>query len=319
MAKNVLVTGGTGMIGRCLVDKLLDQGHHVRVASLDDPSRVNPKTEFVHADLCEFSNCLEVCEGMDEVYHLVGIKGSPKITTNYPASFYFATVSANTSMIEAAHRKGVSKYLYTSSVGVYSPAEVFREDDVWRTFPSPHDRFSGWSKRMGELQAEAYQVEYGWPVAIVRPSNVYGPYDNFSLHSGMVVPSLIRKVVDGENPLKVWGDGSAVRDFIYADDVAEAMLLAVEKMRPEPINIGSGIGCSIRELVNVIIDVCGSDTEVEWDTSKPTGDQIRLLETSRARDLLGFSAHTTLREGIHKTVEWYRENKQHLPGMHNVF
>ena len=132
--------------------------------------------------------------------------------------------------MEAARRCGVDRFLYTSSIGVYSPSEIFHEDDVWNTFPSPNDRFAGWAKRMGELQAEAYAIEYGWErISIVRPANVYGPFDNFDPGSAMVIPSLINRATSGENPLLVWGDGSQIRDFVHADDVARGMLVVVEK------------------------------------------------------------------------------------------
>ena len=178
--KKVLVTGGTGLIGRPLVEKLVEQGANIRIASLDDPSRAHPDAEFEQVNLIKFDNCMKVCNDMDFVFHLAGIKGSPVMTMKKPASFFVPTISFNTNMMEAAKQNNVERYLFTSTIGVYSPAEVFYEDDVWKTFPSENDRFAGWAKRMGELQAEAYKIEYGWDkIAIVRPANVYGPYDNF--------------------------------------------------------------------------------------------------------------------------------------------
>jgi GDP-L-fucose synthase len=233
--KTVLVTGGTGLIGRPLVEMLIAAGAKVRIASLDNPSRAPEGAEFHKVDLREFAECLRVAEGCQIVFQLAGVKGSPAMTARRPASFFVPTVMFNTNMMEAARRQGVERYLFTSSIGVYAPAEVFHEDDVWKSFPSPNDRFAGWAKRMGELQAEAYRIEYGWDkVSIVRPANVYGPYDNFDPANAMVIPSLIHRAVSGENPLVVWGDGSAIRDFIYARDVARGMLLVVEKGYPEP-------------------------------------------------------------------------------------
>ncbi len=314
-----LVTGGTGMIGRFLVEMLLGRGHDVRVASLDSEDCRHPDTEFIKADLRDPSNCIDVCRGMDEVYHLVGTKGSPKICMQNPSTFFCSTILFNTNMMESARRCGVEKYLFTSSVGVYAPASLLKEDDVWATFPSPHDRFSGWAKRMGELQAEAIKAEFGWDqIAIVRPANVYGPHDNFDLNSSMVVPSLIRRIFDGEDPLVVWGDGSAVRDLIYAEDVARGILLAMEEMPSCPVNLGSGVGVSIKELVTTIVQESGKDVEVQWDTSKPTGDQVRLMDTSRAESLLGFKAETPLDVGIRNTIKWYRSNSDHH-GAYNVF
>ncbi|MEK6880563.1 MAG: NAD-dependent epimerase/dehydratase family protein, partial [Nanoarchaeota archaeon] len=228
------MTGGTGMIGRQLVYLLLQEGALVRVASLDDATWAVEGAEFIRADLTKFDNCLKVCNGMDYVFHLAGVKGSPKLTMKNPASFFVPTILFNTNMMEAARQSKVERYLFTSTVGVYAPSEVFYEDDVWKTFPSENDKFAGWAKRMGELQAEAYKIEYGWDkISIVRPANVYGDYDNFDLETGMVVPSLIKRAVDGEDPRVVWGYGSPIRDFIHAKDVARRMMIVVGKTSPK--------------------------------------------------------------------------------------
>ena len=155
----------------------------------------------------------------------------------------------NTNMMAAAMETGVEWYLYTSSVGVYGEAEVFKEDDVWKKFPSKNDWYGGWSKRMGEVQAEAYAVQNGKSnVSIVRPANVYGPYDNFDTKSAMVIPSLIRKAHENEF-LSVWGDVAPIRDFIYAEDVARGMLHMVKNEVTEPVNLGSGTGVTIKEFL----------------------------------------------------------------------
>jgi len=317
--KKILVTGGTGLIGRPLVRKLIEQGASVRIASLDDPSRAHPDAEFEQVNLIKFDNCMKVCKDIDFVFHLAGIKGSPAMTMKKPASFFVPTISFNTNMMEAAKQNNVERYLFTSTIGVYSPAEVFYEDDVWKTFPSKNDRFAGWAKRMGELQAEAYKIEYEWDkIAIVRPANVYGPYDNFDPKNAMVIPSLIKRALDGENPLNVWGDGSPIRDFIHADDVAEGMLLALEKGTGRPLNLGSGIGVSIKEIVDVIISNMEDKPEVIWDTSKPSGDKKRLMDISRAESI-GFKPKISIEDGINGVMDWYRENKDIVNKRYNVF
>jgi len=316
---NVLVTGGTGMIGQSLVTMLLGAGHKVRAVSLDDPSRAHPNVEFMRLDLTHPDNCMKACQGMDDVFHLAGIKGSPKMTQQQPASFFYPTISFNTHMMEAAYRSDVDRYLFTSSVGVYAPAEVFYEDSVWSTFPSSNDKFAGWAKRMGELQAESYKIQYGWDkIAIVRPANVYGPYDNFDPENAMVIPSLIRRICDGENPLVVWGDGSAIRDFIFADDVARGMLLAMENQPQQPINLGSGVGISIKELVDTLVDVVNTPVSVEWDDTKPSGDKKRILDDKGAKSI-GFKTEVSLRDGLQKTVDWYLSNKENIDNRYNVF
>lgn len=319
--KKLLVTGGTGLIGRPLVDGLIKTGAKVVVVSLDNPSQAPKGAKFVKADLREFSNCMDVCKGIDIVFHLAGIKGSPVLNQKQPASFFVPTISFNTNMMEAARRQGVSRFLYTSTVGVYAPAEVFHEDDVWKTFPSENDRFAGWAKRMGELQAESYKIEYGWDkISIVRPANTYGPFDNFDPKTAMVIPSLINRALAGENPLTVWGDGSPIRDFIYSKDAAEGMILAVEKGINVPVNLGSGKGVTIKEIAEVIAkSVPNGPIKIVWDKSKPKGDAKRLMDITRAKRLLGFKPKYSLENGIKETIDWYMKNSDNQDKRYNVF
>jgi GDP-L-fucose synthase len=255
---------------------------------------------------------------MDYVFNLVGIKGSPKMCAEQPADFMVPMLQFNTNMMEAARKSNVKWYLYTSSVGVYSPSDVFKEDSVWETFPSPNDRFAGWAKRIGELQAEAYSIQYNWnKVSIVRPANVYGDYDNFNPENAMVIPSLIRKAQENE-VLEVWGDGSPIRDFIHADDVAQGMIFAVENGITEPINLGSGSGFSIKEIVDMVVKHSNKSLTVKWLTDKPMGDKIRLFDMTRANNY-GFYPKVSLEDGISKTTKWFIENKEILDKRYNVF
>lgn len=323
--KKILVTGGTGLIGRPLVEMLVEKGAKVLIVSLDDPSRAPIGVKFVRADLREFSNCMDVCRDKDIVFHLAGIKGSPALNQKQPASFFVPTIMFNTNMMEAARRQKVSRFLYTSTVGVYEPAEVFHEDTVWKTFPSENDRFAGWAKRMGELQAEAYRIEYGWDkISIVRPANTYGPFDNFDPNTAMVIPALINRAMAGENPLIVWGDGTPIRDFIYSKDVAEGMMLAVEKGATLPVNLGSGTGVTIRDLAETIAEIIakhipGGPISIRWDKTKPSGDAKRLMDITRAKKLLGFKPKYSLEKGIVETIEWYMKNKDNLNKRYNAF
>ncbi|MBN9543236.1 MAG: NAD(P)-dependent oxidoreductase [Alphaproteobacteria bacterium] len=317
--KSILVTGGTGLIGRPLVEMLIAQGADVTVASLDDPSRVPNGAKFKRLDLREFQNCVEVCKDQEIVFNLAGVKGSPAMTAKRPASFFVPTLQFSINMMEAARRAGSERYLFTSSVGVYSPNEVFYEDDVWKTFPSPNDRFAGWAKRMGELQAESYKIEYDWDkISIVRPANVYGPYDNFDPENAMVIPSLIRRAMT-ENPLVVWGDGSPIRDFIFAKDVARGMMLAVEKGINEPINLGSGTGVTVKEVAEIICrNLPNSPIELVFDETKPKGDAKRLMDMTKAKSY-GFECETSIEEGIKETINWYLNNQNNLSNRYNAF
>ncbi len=317
--KHVLVAGGTGMIGIQLVKLLLSAGAKVRIASLDNPSRAPEGTEFVRVDLTDLKNTIQVCEGMDIIFNLTAIKGSPAATTTKPASFFVPMILCNTNLAEAARRANAQWYLYTSTVGVYPPAQIFHEDDIWKGFPSEHDKFPGWAKRMGELQLEAYRIEYGLNnFSIIRPANVYGPYDNFNPKNAMVIPSLVQRAVSGENPFVVWGDGSPIRDFIHSRDVARGMLFAVENKITQPVNLGSGEGICIKDLVEIILSNLPNKPQIVWDTSKPNGDAIRRMDITRITEL-GFKNEVSLEEGIRETIAWYKENKTNLDIGYNIF
>ena len=316
--KKVLITGGGGMIGRSLINKLIEKEAIITVADLSDPVNLPKEVNFVKADLRYFDQCEKICKGQDYVFNLVGIKGSPKMCLEQPADFMVPMLQFNTNMMEAARLADVQWYLYTSSVGVYSPSEIFVEDSVWQTFPSPNDRFAGWAKRMGELQAEAYSIQYKWnKVSIVRPANVYGDYDNFNPENAMVIPSLIRKSQEND-VLEVWGDGSPIRDFIHADDVAEGIIFAVENKITEPINLGSGNGSSIKDVVDLISKHSKKNVSIKWLVDKPAGDKIRLFDMTRANKY-GFYPKVSLEEGIKRTTEWFISNKEILDKRYNVF
>ena len=288
--KNVLVTGGNGMIGQALVELLYDTTpDNIMIADLPN------------VDLRDRKDCKAVCEDQDVVFHLAGIKGSPQRCMEAPATFSVPMIQFNANMVEASYNAGVEWFLYTSSVGVYHPAEVFVEDDVWKTFPSENDWYAGWAKRVGEMNVQAYMKQHDWnKCSIVRPANVYGPNDNFGQYS-MVIPSLIKKAHENE-VLEVWGDGSPVRDFVYSEDVARAMKFVVENKITEPVNIGSGTGTTIKEIADIIANYF--EKEIKWDTTKPMGDMKRIMSTDRLESY-GFKLKYDLKEGIEKTIEWY--------------
>lgn len=317
--KQVLVAGGTGLIGIPLVKMLVDQGARVRIVSLDDPVRAHPAAEFLRLDLRSPENCRQACAGMQYVFNLLCVKGSPAVTMTRPASFFVPMLLFNTNLMDAAYQCGAEGYLFASSIAVYAPAEIFFEDDVWKTFPSPNDRFAGWAKRMGELQAEAFKTEYNWNnITIVRPANVYGPYDNFDSVNAMVVPSLIKRAVTGENPMVVWGDGSAERDFIHAKDVARGILIAVEKAPGAVLNLGSGTGLSIKQLVEAIVGQSPIRPEIVWDTSKPLGDRKRIMDVSRAK-AIGFEVAITIESGVTEVTKWYSDNRNETGNRYDIF
>ncbi len=317
MFKNqkVLVTGGAGMIGRQLVSLLLEKGANVTVADINEPLGLPEEVNFVKANLLYFDQCQNICQGQDYVFNLVGIKCSPKITMEQPADIMGPMMQFNTNMLEAAMKANVKWYLYTSTVGVYTPAEIFYEDDVWKGSPSPNDWYGGWAKRMGELQCEAYEKQYGeGKCSIVRPANVYGPWDNFDLKNAMVVPSLIRKAYENDI-LEVWGDGSPIRDFIHAKDVARGMIFAVENKITKPINLGSGTGVTIKEVAEIVANYFSKP--IQWSPEKPSGDAKRLFSMERANSY-GFYPETSIKEGVEDTIKWFILNKDIVDKRFNI-
>jgi len=314
--KKILVTGGSGMIGRQLVSLLLSENAEVHVADLNKPINMSKEIIFHNIDLKNFDNCKDACKNMDYVFNLVGIKCSPQVCIDRPADIMGPMLQFNTNMLEAAMQENVKWYLYTSTVGVYEPAEVLYEDDVWNTQPSKNDWYGGWAKRMGELQCQAYEKQHGeGKCSIVRPANVYGPYDNFDPENAMVIPSLIRKAHDSDI-LEVWGDGSAIRDFIHCRDVALGMLHLVKNKITDPVNLGSGSGISIKQIANIIAK--RFEKEIKWLTDKPTGDPRRVFDTKRSQKY-GFNTTISLELGINETIDWFLENKDIIDERYNVF
>jgi GDP-L-fucose synthase len=305
--KAVLVTGGTGMIGRQVVGLLSEAGASIRIVSLDR-LRVCDKAEHVHGDLTDFGFCKQISRDMDYVFHIAGIGASVKSAKTRIASHLVPMLQMNVNMLEACRLAGVHKVVFTSSVGAYAAADVFREAD-YRIDSTPMD-FAGWAKRMAEAQIQAYKVEHGLTnFAVVRPPNVYGPGDNFHPDHALVIPSLMYRIRNGEDPLVVWGDGTCERDFVYSRDVAEGCLLALWFGTDNPagfVNLGSGRVYTVRELVETLREFL--DFDYRFDPSKPTGVRRRFLDITLARQKLGYNPTTTLREGLEKTWQWFIEH-----------
>jgi GDP-L-fucose synthase len=316
--KSAIVTGGTGMIGREVVRMLADAGAEVRSVSLDRLDAIHPKATQVYGDLTDLGFCKGITRDVDWVFHLAGIKGSIEVTKSKPASFFVPLLMMNTNLLEAARVNGCEKVVYTSSIGAYSSAEVFVETDHDESKP-PMDMFPGWAKRMAEMQVKAYAIQYGLQnFAVVRPCNVYGPGDNFDPKNAMVVPSLMARIDAGERPMRIWGDGSAVRDFAYAADCAEGVIQALYYgTRGDFVNLGSGVGVTIRELVETLASFIGFD--FEFDASKPAGFPRRVMDIARAREWIGYDPSTSLRQGLEATWAWYLANKTEYLKRQNYF
>jgi GDP-L-fucose synthase len=309
--KKILITGGTGLIGIQLTKLLLNYGSKITVVSLEMNSELPDNVRFIKSDLRILKNCLKVTKNQDFVFHLAGIKGSPQLTMTRPYSFMTPMILFNTNMLEASRINKVKRYLYTSSIGVYNPKSIMKEKDVWSTFPSINDWYSGWAKRVGELQVEALSKEEKnkMKMIIVRPANVYGPHDNFNIKTAMVIPSLINKFINSKNnSVNVWGDGSPVRDFIFSKDVATIIARLMKIAPKRPVNIGSGKGYKISEVVKIINQYFKNSFKIKWNKSMPSGDKIRILDIKYLNSLIQKKL-TPFDNGIIETIEWYLKNK----------
>ncbi len=307
--RRILVTGAFGFIGGHLVRTLVEGGAHVRAVSRY-PKRAED-FEVVTGDLTHPETCERAVAGIDDTFHLAafgwGLGGNQK----HPAQLLTQNVLMSTHLLEAARRSGVQRYLYTSSSSVYpGPVEVLDESVPWDTPPHASEQTFGWAKRLGEIQARAYFENYGMQIAIIRPSNPYGPGDDFDPSRAHVIPSLIARAASGQSPLAVWGTGQVVRSFVYVTDVVRGMLLALQRgADADPINLASPETTRIDELARLIVELMGCRSmTLEFDPSKPEGHPRKIPSTQKAEVKIGFRATTSLREGLEKTIRWYHDH-----------
>ena len=314
--KNVVVTGGTGLIGRQVVNILCDAGAKVKIVSLDK-IKVNDKAEHVYGDLRSFEFCQYITKNMDFVFHVAGMKGSVEVAKAKPASFFVPFLMMNTNVLEACRVNKVQKVVYTSTIGAYANAEIFKEDQDPNA--PPMDMYPGWAKRMAEFQIQAYKIQYNLDnFSIVRPCNVYGPGDSFDPNSAMVIPALMYRIYHKEDPVLIWGDGSAIRDFAYSRDVAEGVILALYYgTKSWFVNLGSGKGYSIKELVETLNSFI--DFNYKFDSTKSSGFPKRVMDISLARKLIHYNPTTSLLDGLKQTWNWFVENQDEYLRKKNYF
>lgn len=308
--KNVLVTGGTGLIGSHLIELLLDRGANVRtVIHSRRPPIESKDVEIVQGNLTMWRSCIEAVKDMEYIFHLAAFVGGVGRNVAHPAGMFTPNVLMNTQMLEAARLESVDRYLYTSSACIY-PGKLgfFVEDRGWAGPPEQTNASYGWVKRMGELQAQAYFEEYGMKIAIVRPTNAYGPRDNFDLETSHVIPALIRKAVERQDPFLIWGTGESTRDFTHAKDIARGMCLALEKYAvADPINLATGRSIKTKDLAYLILKLSGYENAiVTFDKNKPTGQVKRRVSTTKAKEKIGFVAQISLEKGLKETIDWYK-------------
>jgi len=299
----VLVTGGGGFLGSHVVDRLESDGHDVFAArsadydltSMDDTARMFDDTE------------------PSLVFHLAAEVGGIGANRANPGRYWYANLAMGTHVLEQARLHETPKLVLAGTICSYPKLAPlpFREESLWDGYPEETNAPYGIAKKALLVGAQAYREQYGLNAIYLLPVNLYGPRDNFHATNAHVIPDLIRKMADaeerGEEQIVLWGDGSPTREFLYVDDCVEGLRLAAERYDgADPVNIGTGEEISIRDLAALIAEHTGFTGEIRWDTSKPNGQPRRRLDTSRATELFGFRAQVSLREGIERTVAWYR-------------
>jgi GDP-L-fucose synthase len=294
-----LVTGGAGFLGSFLVERLREGGDEVVV-----PRRA----EY---DLTQWDDARRLFDTArpEIVFHLAAEVGGIGANRANPGRYWFANLIMGAHVLELSRTHGVSKLLVAGTVCAYPKftPTPFREDDLWNGYPEETNAPYGVAKKSVLVGGQAYREQYGLDTVYLLPANLYGPRDNFDLETSHVVPALIRKMLAGDDRVVLWGDGSPTREFLYVEDAADAFVLAAERYSgAEPVNIGTGAEISIRELAETIAELTGFEGEIVWDSAMPNGQPRRRLDTSRAAELLGFEASTSLRDGLVRTIDWYR-------------
>jgi GDP-L-fucose synthase len=315
--KKVLITGGTGLVGRQLLDILAPIAKTVYSVSLDDLKPVEGVV-YYKADLREYQECKNIIEDKDIVLNCIGIKGNPDVTGKCALTMLEPYLQFNTNILRACRENNVDTTVFVSTIGAYSPGVFLSEQDICEG--QPMDRYAGHAKRMGELWIEAYKKEYksANKFIAVRPANIYGPGDNFDPENAMVIPSLMMKILRGDNPVSIWGNGSAARDFVFSKDVALGILQAAYYCPDVPyLNLGSGYGTSIEELI-IYLKTITKFTH-EYDTSKPNGFPQRVMSISLARRLINYNPTTSLYSGLKQTWDWFVTNKDEYLKRQNYF
>lgn len=306
--RRITVTGGSGFLGGYILEGLAARG-----------ARNVTVPESAEYDLTRMQDVVRMYDDMkpDMVIHLAARVGGIGANMAHPGKFFYDNLMMGVQLMDEGRRRGLEKFVALGTICAYpkfTPVP-FREEDLWNGYPEETNAPYGLAKKMLLVQSQSYRREYGFNSIYLLPVNLYGPRDNFNPETSHVIPALIRKCFEaidrGEDQITVWGTGKASREFLFAADAAEGILLAAERYDDsEPVNLGACFEITIRELVGKIAELCGFTGEIRWDTDKPDGQPRRKLDTSRAWARFGFRAGTGFDEGLRKTIDWYRSHRE---------
>ncbi|MCT7980970.1 GDP-L-fucose synthase family protein [Laspinema olomoucense] len=304
--KRILVTGGAGFLGRQVIDQLTHNGA--------DPAKITvPRSR--DSDLRIMEVCQQVVQQQDIIIHLAAHVGGIGLNQEKPAELFYDNLMMGTQLIHAAYQAGVQKFVCVGTICAYpkfTPVP-FKEDDLWNGYPEETNAPYGVAKKALLVQLQSYRQQYNFNGIYLLPVNLYGPEDNFDPSSSHVIPALIRKVHEAQKradqELVVWGDGTPSREFLYSTDAARGIVMATQSYhKSDPVNLGTGYEITIRNLIELICELMGFEGKLVWDTDKPNGQPRRCLDTELAKKEFGFTAEVGFKEGLQKTIAWYREN-----------
>ncbi|MFU8829671.1 MAG: GDP-L-fucose synthase family protein [Phycisphaerales bacterium] len=315
--KRVIVTGGAGFLGGFVCRKLRERG--VRDGNIFVPRRKDYDLTEVSAVERMYDDAF-AGEPVDVVVHLAAEVGGIGANQANPGRYFYANMAMALHLIEefrsrGYHERDESVFLQTGTICAYPKfAPIpFKEEDIWNGYPEETNAPYGVAKKAAWQMLDAYRLQYGMRSSYVLPVNLYGPHDNFDLFSSHVIPALIRKCVEardrGDDHIVCWGTGAASREFLYVEDAAEGILRATEVLEePTPINLGASFEITIKDLVELIVRLTGFEGEIRWDASKPDGQPRRKLDTTRAKELMGWQSRVSFEDGLERTIAWFREH-----------
>src|SRR4051812_10467086 len=302
----IAVTGAGGFLGSFVLEQLAARGYDnvISVRRKDYDLTHEADAERMYANLKP-----------DVILHLAAEVGGIGANRDNPGRFFFANMAMGLHLVEGARKHGLRKFVQVGTICAYpkfTPVP-FKEADLWNGYPEETNAPYGVAKKALLVMLQGYREQYGLNGVYLLPVNLFGPRDNFDLHSSHVIPALVRKCVEakrrGDKEIQAWGTGSASREFLYVEDCAEGIILSMEKYdSPEPMNLGSGREITIKALTELIAKLCGFDGRIVWDSTKPDGQPRRCLDVSRAKERIGFTAGTSLEDGLRKTIAWYEQN-----------